>query len=47
MHESDTTADTMMQLAGATTAADFKGYKPLTSEALLSIAPEVVVTMRP
>jgi iron complex transport system substrate-binding protein len=36
----------MMQLAGATNAADFKGYKPLTSEALLSIAPEVVITMR-
>jgi len=42
----ETTADTMMQLAGATNAADFKGYKPLTSEALLSIAPEVVITMR-
>jgi iron complex transport system substrate-binding protein len=41
-----TTADTMMQLAGATNAADFKGYRPLTSEALLSIAPEVVITMR-
>jgi iron complex transport system substrate-binding protein len=36
----------MMQLAGATNAADFNGYKPLTSEALLSIAPEVVITMR-
>ncbi|MGE0769832.1 MAG: hemin ABC transporter substrate-binding protein [Hyphomicrobiaceae bacterium] len=43
---SDTTADTMMRLAGAVNAADFKGYKPLTSEALLSIAPDVVVTMR-
>jgi iron complex transport system substrate-binding protein len=42
----ETTADTMMQLAGATNAADFKGYKPLTSEALLAIAPEVVITMR-
>ncbi|MGD9805760.1 MAG: hemin ABC transporter substrate-binding protein [Hyphomicrobiaceae bacterium] len=42
----ETTADIMMQLAGATNAADFKGYKPLTSEALLAIAPEVVITMR-
>ena len=42
----ETAADTMMQLAGATNAADFKNYKPLTSEALLSISPEVVITMR-
>lgn len=41
----DTTADTMMKLAGAVNAADFKNYKPLTSEALLSIAPDVVITM--
>jgi len=41
-----TTADTMMKLAGATNAADFKNYKPLTSEALISMAPDVVITMR-
>lgn len=41
-----TTADTMMTLAGAKNVADFKEYKPLTSEALLSLAPDVVITMR-
>jgi iron complex transport system substrate-binding protein len=42
----ETTADTMLKLAGAENAADFKNYKPLTSEALLSLAPDVVITMR-
>jgi len=41
-----TTADSMMKLAGATNVADFKDYKPLTSEALLSLAPDAVITMR-
>jgi iron complex transport system substrate-binding protein len=42
-----TTADTMMRLAGAVNvAAELQGYKPLTSEALLGLAPDVVITMR-
>ena len=44
---SATSADTMLQLAGASNAAgELTGYKPLTDEALLSLAPDVVVTMR-
>jgi iron complex transport system substrate-binding protein len=42
-----TTADTMLHLAGAiNAAAGLVGYKPLTDEALLGLAPDVVVTMR-
>lgn len=41
-----TSADTMIQLAGAVNAAsELKGYKPLTDEALLGLAPDVVITM--
>ena len=41
-----TSADTMIQLAGAVNAASqLKGYKPLTDEALLGLAPDVVITM--
>lgn len=42
-----TAADTMLTLAGAVNAAaELKGYKPLTNEALLGLAPEVAITMR-
>jgi len=42
----DTAADAMIALAGATNVAgDFTGYKPLTDEAIVDAAPEVVVTM--
>jgi iron complex transport system substrate-binding protein len=42
-----TAADTMLRLAGATNAAaELIGYKPLTDEALLGLAPDVVITMR-
>lgn len=42
-----TTADTMIRLAGAdNAAAGITGYKPLTSEALIGLAPDVVIMMR-
>lgn len=42
-----TTAATMIGLAGGTNAAAaLNGYKPLTDEALLALAPDVVLTMR-
>jgi iron complex transport system substrate-binding protein len=40
-----TAADAMLRLAGATNVADgFDGYKPMTDEAVIEAAPEVVVT---
>ena len=40
------TADTVLRLAGAENAAgSLNGYKQLTDEALLSLAPDVIVTM--
>ncbi|MGQ0510835.1 MAG: heme/hemin ABC transporter substrate-binding protein [Betaproteobacteria bacterium] len=40
----DTAAHAMLQLAGATNAASgFKGYKPLTAEAAVAAAPEVIL----
>lgn len=42
----DTGADAMLQLAGAENALEgFAGYKPVSAEAVLSAAPEVVVMM--
>lgn len=42
-----TGADAMLRLAGAeNVAADISGYKPLSSEAALTLAPEVIVTMK-
>lgn len=39
-------ADAMLRLAGAENAlSGFRGYKPVSAEALLAAAPEVVVTM--
>jgi len=44
---SQTTADTVLRLAGAENAASsLTGYKPLTDEALLDLSPDVVVTIR-
>ncbi len=41
---SDTTAQAMLEMAGGENAAStFKGYKPLTAEALVVAAPEVIV----
>lgn len=41
------TADIVLGLAGAdNAAASLHGYKPLTDEALISLAPEVIVTMK-
>jgi len=43
---SDTAADGILKLAGATNAvADFSGYKQLSDEAILSAAPDVVLMM--
>ncbi|TYC48268.1 ABC transporter substrate-binding protein [Rhodobacterales bacterium] len=43
---SDTAADGILQLAGAENAvAGFSGYKPLSDEAILSAAPDVVLMM--
>ncbi len=40
----DTAADSMIQLAGGQNAgAEFEGYKPLSAESLMRIAPEVIV----
>lgn len=40
------TADTVMRLAGAENAAAIlSGYKPLTDEALLSMAPDAIITI--
>lgn len=40
-----TAADAMLRLAGATNvAAGFDGYKPMTDEAVIEAAPDVVVT---
>ncbi len=40
----DTTAAAMLELAGATNAAgSFAGYKPLSAEALVAAAPDVIV----
>lgn len=40
----DTAAHAMLRLAGATNAAaGFKGYKPLTAEAAVAAAPEVIL----
>lgn len=41
-----TAADAMIDLAGGlNVACDFTGYKPLTDEAIIDAAPDVVVTM--
>lgn len=40
----DTAADAMLRLAGCDNALDFKGYKAISTEALLAAAPEVIVT---
>lgn len=41
------TADVVLKLAGAeNAAAEVSGYKPLTDEALISLAPDVIVTIR-
>lgn len=41
-----TTADAMMKLSGLSNAAsDLKGYKPIGEEALLSMAPDLVLVM--
>lgn len=41
------TADMVLKLAGAENAAsEVSGYKPLTDEALISLAPDVIVTIR-
>lgn len=43
---SDTAADGILKLAGATNAvADFSGYKQLSDEAILNAAPDVVLMM--
>ncbi len=42
---SDTAADAMLRLAGATNVmAEYAGYKPVSPEALLVAAPDVIVT---
>ncbi|MBB4006066.1 heme/hemin ABC transporter substrate-binding protein [Allorhizobium taibaishanense] len=42
----DTAADAMIRLAGATNAlADSTGYKPLSDEAVIAAAPDVILTM--
>lgn len=44
---SDTAADAVIKLAGATNAAaGVSGFKPLSDEALLELQPEAIVTMR-
>ncbi len=41
-----TTADSMLRLAGLeNAAASFNGYKPLSEEALVELAPDAIVTM--
>lgn len=41
----DTSADALLQLAGLQNVADaMKGYKPLSSEALAALAPDVIFT---
>jgi iron complex transport system substrate-binding protein len=42
-----TSADAIMRLAGATNAAaQLTGYKPLTDEAAMELAPDAIITMR-
>ena len=42
-----TAADAFIKLAGARNAAEtFKGYKPMTAEALLNAAPELILTTK-
>ncbi len=42
---SDTAADAMIALAGGVNAVqDYKGYKPLTAEAAVAAAPDVILT---
>ena len=44
---SNTAADGMIALSGATNAVQgFEGYKPLTDEAILSAAPDVILLMQ-
>lgn len=44
---SGTSGDAILQLAGMTNAAaSFKGFKPMTDESLIEIAPDVIVVMR-
>ncbi len=43
---SDTAADTIITLAGGeNTAASFKGYKPMSSEAILASPPDIILMM--
>ena len=43
----ETSADAMLRLAGlANVAADLKGYKPVGEEALVAMAPELVLIMK-
>ena len=42
----ETAANTMVKLAGAVNAVqDYNGYKPLTAEAVVSAAPDVILLM--
>ena len=42
----ETAANTMVELAGAVNAVqDYKGYKPLTAEAVVAAAPDVILLM--
>ena len=42
-----TAADAILELAGAKNVADaMSGYKPLTDEAMIELAPEVILSMR-
>ncbi|GAB1099200.1 MAG: hemin ABC transporter substrate-binding protein [Shewanella algae] len=39
----DTAADIIIQLAGATNAADFSGYRSLSQEGILALKPELIL----
>ncbi|MDN5871709.1 MAG: ABC transporter substrate-binding protein [Nitrococcus sp.] len=41
----DTAADAMIRLAGGRNAVSYVGYKPLTPEAAVSLAPQVILTV--
>src|SRR5699024_8082261 len=41
----DTAADAMIRLAGGHNVIDYTGYKPLTPEAAVRLAPQVIVTV--
>lgn len=40
----NTAADAMIRLAGGINVADYDGYKPLTPEAAVTLAPQVILT---